>query len=99
MLFMHKRKQRKGQIMNGWTNSETHSFYNWLMNDEILYDYTMRLTQDAGREADPARYLSDKLKETIQNESWEVLGICGELLKIAIDRINFNEIAESLLSE
>lgn len=85
--------------MNGWTNSETHSFYTWLMNDEIIYDYTMTLMRNARKEADPARYLSEMLKKTIQNESREVSGICGELLGIAIDNINFNEIAESLLSE
>lgn len=85
--------------MNGWKNTETHAFYNYLMNDERLYNYTVELTQDAKTEPNPERYLQDGLKRILKEETSDTAGIVKDLIICAADRIDFSEIAESLLKE
>lgn len=85
--------------MNRWKNAETHAFYNYLMNDERLYTYTAELTQDARTEPNPERYLQDGLKRILEEETRSAAGMIKDLILCAADRIDFSEIAKSLLEE
>lgn len=98
----------------GWSNYETWNVALWLGNDEGSYNHTRELADQAREEApdhhntgnvwteeESARFLlADALKDLIE-ESAPDLGasMYADLLGAALSEVDWQEIAENLLSE
>jgi hypothetical protein len=90
---------------NGWANRETWLASLWIHNDEGTYSYSRELAENAtdaspiGRSA--VRRLADALCEWVGTEMLPDLGgsFAADLLVTAFDRVDWDEIAESILSE
>ena len=94
---------------NGWTNYETWAYKLWMDNDRGEYDYWREETQGAWARAraedhftrsQAARYvLAEHLKSYAEDNQPPVDGAYGDLLSASIDRIDWPEIAHSLLDD
>lgn len=81
---------------NGWTNYETWNVKLWIDNDEGSQNYWL----EAAREADGnARDLADRLKDEHVESMPAVTGVYADLLKSALDEVDWREIAEALISD
>lgn len=100
---------------NGWTNYETWAVALWLGNEQTTCDYWAEIAEQCKAEApeadqveseiwtvaEAARFnLADQLKEDIESGSpLEEASLYSDLLNSAIQEVNWNEIAASLLDE
>ena len=95
---------------NGWRNYETWLFKLWLDNEEPLYLEWRERTRATWEDAEPTTYwtrrqsatfkLADELKDFAE-ENTPDLGACvwSDLLASALAEIDWQEIAENMLSE
>lgn len=99
---------------NGWTNYETWCVHLWLSNEEGSYNYCRGLADECKEYAvehehdiwspeEHARFrLADMLKESLA-EGMDNLklpaSVWSDLLSSALDRVNWNEIANAFLEE
>lgn len=92
----------------GWTNYETWCLNLWLMNEELSYRYWTAAAAEIRteaterpdeilREKTASFRLADRLKNEIESEMPELAGPWGDMLQAATGRINWDEIAKSLL--
>lgn len=87
---------------NGWSNCETWCVVITFDNDKDSYDYwreVVRNVIDNEKEEEQVWKLAVKIKEKLEDEKPEDIGIYGDLLSAAISEIDFNEIAESWIND
>jgi len=100
------------ETYNGWKNYPTWAVNLWLSNDEGLYNATRERAQEILSETESrSQYwtleesrtfaLADELKSWVTDELAPDLGatFAADLLGYALDEVDWNEIAEALLSE
>lgn len=95
---------------NGWTNYETWCVHVWISNDQSSQAYSNELAVDAivqeyrygdedlsgDKKRDRAVYaLSQALQDWVEEGSPEVEGMYSDLLRSAIQSVNFYELAGS----
>ena len=94
---------------NGWTNYETWCAKLWMDNDQGSYSYWLERTQDAWDDAEPTQVwtkqetarirLEKELQDVHECDRPELAGVFGDLLGAALSEVNWQEIAESMLSD
>lgn len=100
---------------NGWTNYETWAVSLWIDNDQATYHYWREETARHAREADSdemvakglwtnreaARHnLARQLKDEISDAAPDLdASLYSDLLRAALDEVNWTEIAENLLTD
>lgn len=85
-------------MYNGWTNYETWCFALWIDNDEPHYRFTRNLAKIAPEQ------LIDTLEELAENSAEDALkegcfGFITDIVNASISRVNFKEIADSIIEE
>ena len=79
---------------NGWTNHETWLYYTWLSNEASAYkDMLMQADLYKNDAAGFTKYLKTNMKQ----HKPKLPGIYGDLLRAAINKINFSELAVKFL--
>lgn len=88
---------------NGWANYETWVVNLWLDNEEGIHDYWREqarhqwqiatATSYSTREEEALQALVDILKDDHEEESPELTGVYCDLLKAALEEVNWREIA------
>jgi hypothetical protein len=95
---------------NGWTNYETWNAKLWMDNDQSSYSYWNETAAEAWNETDEdddaetrtqeaVRVLEDRLESEHEENMPEVRGMYADILRSAMDRINWREIAASLIED
>lgn len=94
---------------NGWSNHETWLVNLWLTNDEFNYRETESLAkkiwdrtvsnQYLTRRELAGRELAKKIKEDIEEFMPDLAGMWSDLMRSALDSVDFDEIAANWLSE
>jgi hypothetical protein len=76
-------------MYNGWSNKETWITHLWLSNDEVTYSIARDIVE---------QYQDRGLKEWIEacNPLEGQANIYSDLLGVALDRVNWEEIAQAL---
>ena len=89
------------QQYNGYTNYETWVTSLWIDTDQKLNEGLIAICAVAKLAEDPKSFLADSLKELIEESylSTEMDGVLKDLLKSAIENINWIEIANMYLDE
>lgn len=94
---------------NGWSNRETYLVHLWISNDEPSMKYWEDNAVEAWDEAaadrffsrkeNAARHLAERLKDVIMDGAGELgLGLVyGDLLRSALEEVNWGEVAKALL--
>lgn len=81
-------------MYNGWANYETWLCFSWFSNEEQLY----RVACEAAQSVREASELAELYKGHVISEAPELeTGIYRDLLRAAIGKIDFQEIAEAFL--
>ncbi len=89
---------------NGWTNYETWAANLWLTNDEGGYNWLVENAEECVSDAEgekeaAAGDLAHRL-ESFHDEFYpEVSGLFSDLLRSAYERIDWREIADSVVAE
>ena len=93
---------------NGWTNYETWLVKLWMDNEEGDYRYWNSVAYDLGSQdspeyiadADNRRYsLARRLEDEHTEHMPEVKGMWADLLRAALQEVDWNEIANALLED
>lgn len=97
---------------NGWSNYETWCVNLWLTNEEPSYRYWREQAGECLRDAElrPEPHftpreragiaLADRLREEVApDESFPANGLFGDLLRSALDSVNWPEVADSFLED
>jgi hypothetical protein len=96
---------------NGWTNYETWNCKIWIDNDqgiqEYWKDYAKNITPIENEYMDEPRCkvhaLADALKDKFEQQAEDhvpsMVGFFADIMNAALNRVNWIEIAESLLEE
>jgi hypothetical protein len=94
---------------NGWTNYETWDCKLWIDNDEGEQDIWAEQAQSVydqsladktfTRKENAAVDLAKELEEYFRDNAPGVSGFYSDILQAAIDSVNWNEIATSLIDE
>lgn len=89
------------QKYNGYTNYETWVTSLWIDNDQKLNEELKEICAVAELAEEPKSYLADSLKEWIEEiyASTEMEVLLKELLKSAMENINWIEIANMYIDE
>lgn len=92
---------------NGWTNYETWAVNLWMQNDQASQEYACELAKSrwagtiaegAHTHSEMARYaLAESLEEQHETDMPPDVGVYGDLLNAALQRVNWDEIANALL--
>lgn len=82
---------------NGWTNYETWAARLWLDNDEGSYRYWGSEARQAKDIASLARQLEQEHEDAIPENM--TTGLFADLLTSALQEVNWEEIAESLIDD
>jgi hypothetical protein len=87
---------------NGWTNYETWAAKLWIDNEEVSYRYWKAQAEECAKTDAPAWDLAIRLRDETREKapkSHLMPGLYGDLLMTALDRVNWNEIAESMIED
>lgn len=93
---------------NGWTNYETWAVALWLDNEESSYRYWRAVAQETvqltklpeERREEAGTTLADRIKdEILDGIPTAITGFYADLLQVALDEVNWLEIAENFLGE
>lgn len=91
--------------MNGYKNAETYYTSLWLESDESTYHYLIGKKLDMVMDTDEfAVYLKNKLEEYVYDaldnvQNGFIKGIMTDLIELGFEKIDFVEVAESLIGE
>jgi len=86
------------QSYNGYTNYETWCINLWIDNDQGLYDMIYSAARRIAVKTSAVREIADMVKELVEEMRPELpASMYSDLLKTAIDRCNFREIAENII--
>jgi hypothetical protein len=79
-------------MYNGWSNKETWITHLWLSNDEVTYSIARDIVEQYQSRG------TEKLKEWTEacNPLEGQANIYSDLLGVALDRVNWEEIAQAL---
>ena len=83
------------ETYQGWTNYETWLIKLWIDNEQSSQDYWLKATEIA----DNPTELADQLKDEYEGAMPELNGVWFDLLATSIGKVNWYEIAESLIDE
>ena len=86
---------------NGWTNYETWNVALW-WGENGMSGYWIGEAEEmleADDSDDVAMQLADRMKSETINEMPEVTGMYADLLKAALDEVNWREIAEHYVAD
>ena len=83
----------------GYRNDPTWTASLWIDNDESSYNYELELVEEAKEQDNPEAALARALEAWITEEAPETVGLYADLLTWAMARIDWREIAVSMLSE
>lgn len=100
----------KDEKYNGWTNYETWLVKLWMDNDQGSYNYWQEIAQEIYNEAradanftkeERAKLdLADQLKnEHEENAPTGTSGVYSDLMKGALGRVDWHEIAQALIDD
>jgi hypothetical protein len=84
---------------NGWSNYETWNCKLWIDNSEGDQDYWLEQASKARSGYALANQLKDEIREQAANLVNDIPSMFSDLLYAAIDNINFDEIADALISD
>ncbi len=86
---------------NGWTNRETWLVGLWLDNEETSYTVCrMMARQTLEKEGDRAAgVFATYLREEIENSIPPLPGLAGDLMGVALAKVNWYEIAKHYLDD
>lgn len=97
---------------NGWTNYETWAVGLWINNEQWTQENALELARSAREgidfsptylnKAEKAKYdLANTLKDWVEDEILPDLGatLAADLLGAAVSEVNWDELAESFLSD
>lgn len=87
---------------NGWTNRETWLMAAWLANDEVAYNDTRAMADEARRHADGDRILAaltDKIRGYAMMYLFDSDDLIADLVDAALCHVNWREIAEGVLED
>lgn len=91
--------------MNGYKNAETYYTSLWLENDESTYHYLIGKKLDMVMDTDEfAVYLKNKLEEYVYDaldnvQNNVIKGLMTDLIELSFEKIDFVQVAESLIGE
>jgi hypothetical protein len=85
----------------GWTNYETWCVKLWIDNEESSYNYWQERAEELLEDAvTPTVDLADELEEAfVEGDPLEEAGVYTDLLYSALGKVNWYEIAKSILEE
>lgn len=90
---------------NGWTNYETWNVKLWIDNEEGSYRYWQGVADELweadpeGAECDLAGRLREEIRDAAMDGIKDQASMVADLLGSALDEVNWDEIAESMLSD
>ena len=99
MTSMHT--QAADQTCNGWTNYETWVINLWMNNDQGSPEYWAERAEELINDENSVDTLAHEIQGNHEDASKEraVIGPFADLLGYSLGRVNWHEIAESLISE
>lgn len=101
----------EAKTYNGWTNYETWAVNLWIDNEQSTQEYWLERAEYWHKAASTSEYwtpaesakfnLADELKESVEAEQPEAVNgtMYADLLMAALSEVNWQEIAQNLLSE
>ncbi len=89
---------------NGWNNYETWNAKLWIDNDQGSQEHWQSraadcLTDVEGDKDDAARMLADELESSSDENAPEASGMYADMLRAALDAIDWREIADSMIDD
>lgn len=90
---------------NGWTNYQTWVCSIWMDNDRGSYEHYSETARDLLKLHKDKTQAEDELSKIMKDDldgemqCMSVEGLFGDLLQNAVDQIDFNEIAKSMIED
>lgn len=81
---------------NGWANYETWAVKLWMDNDHGLYSL---IQEEKENYEDQVHEFSEHLSDLVEDMTPEVEGMFSDLLNNALSKVDWYEIAESILND